>query len=208
MKTLPFLFKSKELSSLEEIQSYKESVVLVSTDKGRGTGFHISGGYIVTNYHVIEDNAYVAVKFPNNDRGYEAELVGSDPDLDIALLRVDNGSQELPFIEIERKKGQWKPGDHIYVIGNPLYFTQIANEGTILGMVPIQGRKTPAMALDAPVFNGNSGSPVINEYGKAIAVIYATTEISHQDQIIQAGLAVPLDDLNTLLQKVLPTEEE
>src|SRR5690606_16656086 len=53
-ETLPFLFKSRELSAREEIQSYKEAVVLVSTDKGKGTGFHISRGYIVTNYHVIE----------------------------------------------------------------------------------------------------------------------------------------------------------
>nr|WP_256758375.1 serine protease [Cohnella sp. WQ 127256] len=52
------------------------------------------------------------------------------------------------------------------MIGNPLYFTQIANEGKILGMVPIQGRKKLVMALDAPVFNGNSGSPVINVMAK------------------------------------------
>nr|WP_306220322.1 serine protease [Cohnella sp. WQ 127256] len=207
-KTLPFLFKSKELSSQEEIQSYKEAVVLVSTDKGKGTGFHISGGYIVTNFHVIDDNAYTLVKFPNKDREYKAELAGSDPDLDIALLKVDMGSQELPFIEIERKKRQWEPGEHVYVIGNPLYFTQIANEGQILGMVPIQGREKPVMALDAPVFNGNSGSPVINEYGKAIAVIYATAEISHEDKIVQAGLAVPLDDLDNLLGDLLPLQDE
>ncbi|MGF7046802.1 S1-C subfamily serine protease [Paenibacillus sp. DS2015] len=202
--TLPFLFKSKELSNQEEIQGYKEAVVSVSSDKGKGTGFHISGGYIVTNFHVIDDNAYTLVKFPDNDRVYKAELAGSDPDLDIALLKVDMGGQELPFIEIEREKQQWEPGEHVYVIGNPLYFTQIANEGKILGMVPVQGREKPAMALDAPVFNGNSGSPVINEYGKAIAVIYATAEISHQDKIVQAGLAVPLDDLDNLLRDLMP----
>src|SRR5690606_4407933 len=52
METLPFLFKSRELSGREEIQNYKQAVVLVGTDKGKGTGFHISNGYIITNYHV------------------------------------------------------------------------------------------------------------------------------------------------------------
>lgn len=208
MNTLPLLFKSKELSSREEIQSYKEAVVLVSTNKGKGTGFHISGGYIVTNYHVISDSTYTVVTFPGNDGGYKAELAGTDPDLDIALLKVDMGNKKHPFIEIEREKQQWEPGDHVYVIGNPLYFTQIANEGKILGMVPIQGREKPAMALDANIFKGNSGSPVINERGKAIAVIYATTEISHQDKIVQAGLAIPIDDLDYLLQDLFSTEDE
>jgi len=89
------------------------------------------------------------------------------------------------------------------VIGNSLYFTQIANEGSIIDMLPIQGRQSPVMALDAPVFNGNSGSPVINGDGKAIAVVYATANISHQDEMIEAGLAVPVDDFDGLLRELL-----
>ncbi|TVX99027.1 S1C family serine protease [Cohnella terricola] len=197
MKTLPFLSKSKELSSREEIQSYKRAVVLVSTDKGKGTGFHVSGGYIVTNYHVIENNGYILVKFPENDQGYVAKVASGDPELDIALLKVDAGSQELPFIEVERER-TWEPGEHVYVIGNPLYFSQIVSEGTLLGTMPVQGRSTPVIALDAPIFKGNSGSPVINEDGKAIAVIFATTEITHDSKTVEAGLAVPLDALESL----------
>ncbi|MFC4304378.1 S1C family serine protease [Cohnella boryungensis] len=207
MRTLPFLFKSQELSSQPEIQSYKEAIVLVSTDKGKGTGFHISGGYIVTNYHVIEDKAYALVKFPEVDQGYEAELVRAAPDLDVALLKVDPGSRELPAIEIERDR-PWQAGDHVYVIGNPLYFTQIVTEGTILGKLPVQGRPRTAMALDAPVFQGNSGSPVINEDGKAIAIIYATADVPHQDKIVQAGLAVPFKDVDDLMPELLPRQDE
>lgn len=208
MKTLPLLFKSQELSSQAEIQSYKEAVVLVSTDNGKGTGFHINGGYIVTNHHVIEDNGYIIVKFPEHSQSYKAELLGSDPDLDIAILRADIGDQQLPFIEVERSNKQWKPDEHIYVIGNPLYFTQIAIEGAIIGLVPIQGRQKPVMALDAPVYSGNSGSPVINEHGKAIGVVYATADIHHQDQMVKAGLAVPISDLEGLLRTLVPQEEE
>jgi serine protease Do len=208
MKTLPLLFKSKELSSQTEIQSYKEAVVLVSTDNGKGTGFHINGGYIVTNYHVIEDNGYIIVKFPEHSQSYKAELSGSDPDLDIAILKVDIGNQQLPFIEMERNQKQWEPGDPINVIGNPLFFTQIAIEGAVIGLVPIQGRQQPVLALDAPIYGGNSGSPVINEHGKAIAVVYATTDIPHQDQMIRAGLAVPVADFESLLRELLPPEED
>lgn len=204
--TIPFLNKSKELSAEERIQSYKEAVVLVSTDKGKGTGFHVSGGYIVTNYHVIEDGAYTAVKFPGNDQAYEAATAGADPDLDVAVLKVDLGDRELPSIEIERER-PWEPGAPVYVIGNPLYFTQIAAEGRIIGTMPIRGREQPALALDAPVFKGNSGSPVINERGKAIAVVYATTEIRQDGRNVEAGLAVPLDGLSQPLRDLLQVDE-
>jgi len=198
-ETLPFLFKSQELSAREDIQSYKEAVVLVSTDKGKGTGFHISRGYIVTNYHVIEGAGFSLVKFPGDDREYRAEQAGVDPALDIAILRVDDEGRTLPSIDIERER-RWEAGDKVYVIGNPLYFTQIAGEGQVLGLVPIRGRERPAMAVDAPVFKGNSGSPVVNEQGRAIAVIYATGELRQEEgDTIQVGLAVPLGDVDRLL---------
>lgn len=194
--TIPFLFKSKELSSREDIQRYKEAVVLVSTDKGKGTGFHMGGGYIITNDHVIEGGAYYALKFPGSDMAYEARLTDSNPDLDIAVLRIDEGDQPLPSITIER---EWTAGEHVYVIGNPLYFTQIVNEGSVLGLLAIRDRSKPALAIDAPVFKGNSGSPVINEEGRAIAVVYATTEIEGENGTNQVGLAIPLADLGDLL---------
>lgn len=198
-ETLPFLFKSEELSSREDIRSYKEAVVLVSTDKGKGTGFHVSNGYIVTNYHVIEGAAYSLVKFPGDDREYRAEEAGVDPELDIAILSVNVESRDLPFIEIERER-QWEAGDPAYVIGNPLYFTQIASEGKVRGLVPVKGRERPAMAVDAPVFKGNSGSPVMNARGKAIAVIFATGTFAQEEgDAVQVGLAVPLSDLERLL---------
>ena len=197
-QTLPFLFKSQELSARADIQRYKEAVVLVSTDKGKGTGFHISHGYVVTNYHVIEGAAFSLVKFPGDSREYRAEQAGIDPGLDIAILKVEDEGRALPFIEVEREK-LWAAGDAVYVIGNPLYFTQIASEGHVLGLVPIEGRERPVLAVDAPVFKGNSGSPVMNEQGKAIAVIYATAELSQAgEEAVQVGLGVPLSDLDRL----------
>ncbi|MEK3884306.1 serine protease [Paenibacillus sp. PL2-23] len=203
MKTIPLLFGSKQLSSQADIQGYKEAVVTVSTGSSKGTGFHIGGGYMVTNYHVIDDSGYIIVQFPEQSQTYTAELASSDLDLDIAILKADIGEQRLPFIEVERgdQPRKWEPEEPIYVIGNPLYLTQIAIEGSIIGLVPIQGRETPVMALDAPVYKGNSGSPVINRNGKAIAVVFATADVMHQGQMIEAGLAVPIADMEGLLEK-------
>ncbi|MFD0673517.1 serine protease [Cohnella sp. GCM10027633] len=199
LTTLSFLSKSKELSVHEHVQGYKEAVVLVSTDKGKGTGFHVNGGYIVTNAHVIEDGAYIAVKFPGTDRTYKANLSSSDPGLDIAVLKVDADGREMPAIDVGR---EWEPGEHVYIIGNPLYFTQIVNEGHVMELVPIRGRDKPALAIDTQIYQGNSGSPVINEEGKAIAVIYATAELSEANGTRQVGLAVPLADIGSLLDTI------
>lgn len=207
METMPLLFQSRELSGREEIQHYKQAVVLVVTDKGKGTGFHISDGYIATNHHVIEDAGYAIVEFPDINARFAADVAGFDPDLDIALLRVDSGDKRLPSIEIERER-EWEPGERIYVIGNPLYLKQIAIEGTVLGTLPIQGRRTPVMAVDAPVHKGNSGSPVINERGRAIAVIYATGEMTDQGKVRQVGLAVPIRELDGLLRDLPPPGSE
>jgi len=121
--------------------------------------------------------------------------------LDAAILRVDAGGERLPSIEIERDR-EWGPGERIYVIGNPLYLEQIAGEGRILGTVQVRGRSRPVMAVDAPVHKGNSGSPVINGRGRAIAVIYAAGEIRHEGEPVQVGFAVPLRDLDALLREL------
>jgi Trypsin-like serine proteases, typically periplasmic, contain C-terminal PDZ domain len=206
MRTLPLLFKSRELSAREDVQNYKKAVVLVVTDKGSGTGFHISGGYIVTSHHVIEGAAYAIVEFPESGARFAAEAARSDPELDIAVLRAEGGADRQPYIEIEREH-DWEPGASVYVIGNPLYLKQIAGEGQVLGMMPVQGRRRPVLAVDAPVHKGNSGSPVINEHGRAIAVIYATSEIMRQDGAVQVGLAVPLRDADGLLRDLLPVDK-
>lgn len=203
METLPLLHQSRELSGREAVAHARDAVVLIVTDRGRGSGFHVSGGYIVTNHHVIEDAAYAIVEFPGIGLRFAAEVTASDPELDAAVLRVDAGGARLPSIEIERDR-EWEPGERVYVIGHPLYLEQIAGEGTILGTVPVRGRSRPVMAVDAPVHKGNSGSPVINSHGRAIAVIYATGEIRHRGEPARAGFAVPLRDLDALLPEPEP----
>lgn len=200
LDTLPLLFRSRQLAEQEEIRRALDAVVLISTNRSRGSGFHVSGGYILTNHHVVEDAAWLLVEFPGAGR-FPAEVAEADPALDIALLKADIGEERLPFIEIERN---WEPGETVYVVGNPLYLERIAASGSILGTARVQGRSAPVMIVDAPVRRGNSGSPVVNGRGRAVAVIYAAGEVMHRGEPVQAGFAVPIGELDGLLGQWLP----
>lgn len=197
MQTLTLLFQSRELSGRADIESFKNAVVLVGTDRGKGSGFHVSGGYIVTNHHVIEDASYIIVEFSGINERFAADVAKSDPEMDLAVLSI-SGGERLPYIEIEREH-RWESGDRVYVIGNPLMLKQIAVEGEILGLAPVRGKREPVMMIDATVHRGSSGSPVINEHGRAIAVVYAISEMARDGSTEAVGLAVPLSVPDTLL---------
>lgn len=203
LQTLPLLSQSRELSGREDVRRLKEAVVQVGTDNGKGSGFHVSDGYTVTNYHVIDGAAYIIVEFSGIGKRFAADVAGFDPDLDLAVLRVDGEGEALPAIEIERERG-WSPGDRVYVIGNPLALKQIAVEGEIAGTLLLGDGSDRVMAVDAPIHPGNSGSPVINEHGRAIAVIYAVTAMERGDETRRVGLAVPLREPEALLSELRP----
>ncbi|MBD2847725.1 trypsin-like peptidase domain-containing protein [Paenibacillus sp. IB182496] len=197
-QTLPFLSKSKELSSRADIQDYKRAVVAVGTEGGKGTGFHLQNGYILTNYHVIEDGPFTLIKFPEHDRSWEAVTVASDPALDIAILKAElDVTESLPGIALADEPAA--EGSTIYIIGNPLQFTQIAAEGTAIGLVRLTGRAAPVLALNAPVYPGNSGSPVLNEEGRAVAVVFATGQIRQDGESKDVGYAIPIDQFRDML---------
>lgn len=201
-QAIRFLAVSRELSRDEAVSRYKQAVVNVTTESGRGTGFLVSpDGYIVTNDHVVDGKKEVFVRF-SNGKNYVADVVSSDAALDLAVLKVglsgDSGQYVLP---VERERS-WKAGTPVYVIGNPLLFDRIANKGAVIGEVPVQGLSVPAMALDAPIYKGNSGSPVIDEQGKVVAVVFATTRIELEGQSRTVGLAVPASRLLPMLDKL------
>ncbi|GAA3406995.1 S1C family serine protease [Paenibacillus hodogayensis] len=201
LDAIRFLSVSRELSRNDAISQYKQAIVTVSTEQGKGTGFLISpDGYIVTNHHVIEGNKKAFVRF-SKGLSYEAEVVVSEAGLDLAVLKIAPDKERRTTLPVERKR-TWQAGEHVYVIGNPLFFSRIANEGTIAGEIPVHGLDVPAMALQAPIYKGNSGSPVINESGEAIAVVFATTEIELAGRKEKVGLAVPVDYLLPYLDKL------
>ncbi|WP_159433432.1 S1C family serine protease [Bacillus tuaregi] len=180
LPSIKFLQKSNQLSKQEDIKKYKEAVVTIQDPYTKGTGFNVSeDGFIITNRHVVEDMNPISVIFPQGDV-LEASIVQMDSELDLAFLKVDGNN--LPFLTLSKPE-KWTTHDHIYVIGNPLFHNQIVNEGNILE----ESNRNHLLMISAPIYKGNSGSPVIGLHGEAIGVVYAKTLDDG------TGLAIPVE---------------
>ncbi|MGE7949710.1 S1C family serine protease [Lysinibacillus sp. NPDC093688] len=192
---IEFLKVSARLSAQEDIKTYKKAVVEISTDSSKGTGFVISSdGLIVTNAHVVEDAQSLFVVFPEEGL-MGAKLVESYPEVDLALLQVTG--DDLPSLSLA-KNPSYSKNEHVYFIGNPLAFTGIANEGTLLESTSLEDWQEPVMMMDAPVYRGNSGSPVINADGEVIGIVFATAK---KDPYGRVGLFIPVHVLQRVLNK-------
>ncbi|GAB2534074.1 S1C family serine protease [Gracilibacillus alcaliphilus] len=192
---IQFIQTSITLMQDDDVRSYREAVVVIEGADNKGTGFAISeDGYILTNYHVIEDQPMITVAFAQEGL-YRGEVVASFPEIDLALLTVEGSHlPSLPLIQEE----QPHEAEDVIFIGNPLQFNGIANQGDIIGMTWLKNWDQPVYMLDAPVYRGNSGSPVINDQGEVIAVIFATQSHPEHGKI---GLAVPINYFQTLYDK-------
>jgi S1-C subfamily serine protease len=189
-----FLRANYRLSQNEQIRQYKQAIVVVSAGDRKGTGFNIaSEGKIVTNQHVVGDEPSVMVSFPQG-KIYKATVIASDSELDLAVLDIPEAGTALPVLPLA-SEASWREGDPVYVIGNPLFFNLIANEGSILGITSLSGRNQPVMMIQAPIYKGNSGSPVIDRNGRVIGVVYATMRNKAKGNV---GLAVPIEYLEHL----------
>jgi serine protease Do len=135
----------------------------------QGSGFVISpDGYVVTNNHVIDNASKIQVSF-DKDNKFEAELVGTDPRTDIALLKIKDASKPFTFVKFSDKTP--RVGDWVLAVGNPFGLG-----GTVTaGIVSAQGRDIGSgpydyMQIDAAVNRGNSGGPTFNLEGEVVGV--------------------------------------
>lgn len=184
---IDFIMASTKLSQEKHIQTYKKSVVVIETDDSRGTGFSISAdGYILTNDHVVAEEETVTVAFPD-DGLFVGEVIENYPEIDLALVKVD--AIDLPYLTLadEADVSYEQP---IEFIGNPLNFQGIANEGEIIDYIRLSDWEEDVLMLRAPIYRGNSGSPVIAESGEVIGVVFATL---HDDSYGRVGLFIPID---------------
>jgi serine protease Do len=136
--------------------------------QAQGSGFVISAdGYVVTNNHVVEGATKIQVSFDDQEK-LEAELVGTDPRTDIALLKLKS-SKTFPFVAFADKPA--RVGDWALAVGNPFGLG-----GTVTaGIVSALGRDIGSgpydfIQIDAAVNKGNSGGPTFNLHGEAIGV--------------------------------------
>jgi serine protease Do len=136
---------------------------------GQGSGFFISSdGYAVTNNHVVEGADKVEVT-TDGGKTYTAKVVGTDPRTDLALIKVEGGS-DFSFAKLSA--GKARIGDWVLAVGNPFGLG-----GTVTaGIVSASGRDIGSgpyddfIQIDAPVNKGNSGGPAFNMQGEVVGV--------------------------------------
>lgn len=137
-----------------------------------GSGFVISAdGYIVTNNHVIEGADEILIEFfPGGDEGVPAELVGTDPNTDIAVLKVD--LEELEFVTFGDSNAVGaRVGDWVMAMGNPLGQGFSVSAGIVSARNrSLQGTYDDYIQTDAAINRGNSGGPLFNMDGEVVGV--------------------------------------
>ena len=165
-----------------------------------GSGFIISeDGYILTNFHVIEGADKIRVSLTDDDTDYRAEVVGTDPSTDLALIKIKS-DRRLPTIPLG-DSDRLRVGEWVVAVGNPYIYEHTVT----VGVVSAKGRKLVELSkdvsldefiqTDAAINFGNSGGPLVNADGEAVGV---NSAISTYGQGI--GFAVPIN----IAKEILP----
>lgn len=168
-----------------------------------GTGFIIDpSGLILTNAHVVADADEIKILFTedSDEKPTDGKVVGRDPDLDLALIRVDS-KRKLTAVSLGDSDAV-QVGEYVMAVGNP--FGQ--GHSVTHGIISAKGRKSPDFALasylqtDAPINPGNSGGPLLNLRGEVIGINNA---IDARAQGI--GFAIPINFAKAVLPQLKTT---
>lgn len=167
---------------------------------GSGVIYDASAGLIITNNHVIDDADEITVTL-NDRREFEATLVGTDPDTDIALLKID--SRDLKELKLA-KSGNSRVGDYVIAVGNPFGLTSTVTSGIISAI----GRETQGgsnryenyIQTDASINPGNSGGALVNSKGELIGINTAIVSRSGGNNGI--GFAVPVRTVKNVIEQL------
>jgi len=164
-----------------------------------GSGFIINNdGFILTNSHVVFGRRAIAVTLDDGSTT-QAKLVGADPILDLAVLRIPVAAQKLPVATLGDSDAA-RVGEEVIAIGNPLGLEQTLTSGLISGInrvLPVSPMSLtlPLIQTDAAINPGNSGGPLLNRCGEVIGINTATLA-----GVQNIGFAVPIN----IAKQVLP----
>src|SRR5690606_6561148 len=168
---------------------------------GTGSGVIInSDGYIITNNHVINNSNELSVTL-NNNKTYKAEIIGSDPRTDIALLKID-ADEDLPLVTFadsdDAKVGEW-----VLAVGNPFNLTSTVTAGIVSAKARnLSGTSSQSfIQTDAAVNPGNSGGALVNTRGELIGI---NTAISSQTgSYVGYSFAVPSNIARRVIEDIM-----
>jgi putative serine protease PepD len=183
-----------------------DGVVAVQVGGGSGTGFVIDErGTVVTNAHVVGDASQASVRFGDSGSAVDADVLGSDPSSDLAVLRVDPASAPSLRPLALADSDDVRVGDAVVAIGHPFGLDRTATAGIVSGL----GREIEApngfsiddvIQTDAAINPGNSGGPLVDVKGRVVGVNSQIATSGAGGGNVGVGFAVPA---NTV-QEVVP----
>ncbi len=197
------------LTAQEVYRQVNPAVVVVLADLGDGSASVGTGvlftrdGYLLTNYHVVEGGRECTVAL-DSGRGYAARYVAGDADSDLAILKVEG--QDLPAAAFG-DSDLLAVGDKVYAIGNPLgvELRGTLTDGIVSAIdrdVEVEGRTMTLLQTNAALNSGNSGGPLINEYGQVVGIntIKMTSRYSSVEGL---GFAIPTAYMERIVNDLL-----
>lgn len=177
-------------------------------ERGLGSGVIVSAdGTILTNAHVIEGAEKITV-LTNDDKSFEAKLVGSDRPSDLAVLKIE--AQNLPFLTLGNSDTV-RVGDIVLAIGNPLGIGQ----SVTAGIISAKGRRTGLsygnsndsfedfLQTDAPINRGNSGGALVNLSGELIGINSQILSGGPSGGNIGIGFSIPSNMAKNVMEQLL-----
>ena len=202
----------EKLTIQQVYQRVNPATVLVLTDLGEkasvGTGVILTAdGYILTNYHVIENSNSVKVTMYDGT-SYDATIVGYDESNDIAVLKID-ASDLTPVVLGD--SDTLNVGDSVVAIGNPLgELTFSLTTGVVSALDrPVTlstGTTMNLIQTDCAINSGNSGGALFNLYGEVIGITnakYSSSGSSSEASIDNIGFAIPIDQVRSIFESII-----
>ena len=170
--------------------------------QGQGSGFVIDGeGHILTNYHVVESARQVEV-VTSDKKKYPAEVVGKDPQHDLAVIQI--AAHSIPPAVLGDSKGL-VVGQKVFAIGNPFGLSGTMTRGIISSIRSVKGQRgfiDEAIQTDAAINPGNSGGPLLNSRGEVIG-INSMILTGGAEQSAGIGFAIPINTAKAVLNDLV-----
>ncbi len=172
-----------------------------------GSGFVLDEqGHIVTNEHVVDGATSISVRF-SNGKSYDAQLVGSDPSMDLAVIKVDAPTSVLEPLTLA-DSDDVAVGDTVVAIGSPFGLENTVTSGIVSALhrqmtSPNNFSIDDSIQTDAAINHGNSGGPLLNSSGEVIGVNAQIESDSGGNDGV--GFAIPSNTVKTIVSELIST---